>query len=188
MHVWDVVAEGRAALAAGKPGRVHQVLLASASMPGIFPPRTIDGRLYVDGAVTGNILYGGQAPEEDSFLAAWARAFPDVPPPKIRYWVIFNNQLRFPPETVQPKWSSVLVRSTVIATQSATVNSIRHMFALAQVSKLKHGGDVEVRYLSIPEDWMPSKQGVFVKEVMNDLADIGERMGADPSSWRTVPP
>jgi hypothetical protein len=25
---------------------------------------------------------------------------------------------------------------------------------------------------------------VFVKETMNNLADLGERMGADPASWR----
>jgi hypothetical protein len=24
---------------------------------------------------------------------------------------------------------------------------------------------------------------VFVKETMNNLADLGERMGADPASW-----
>jgi hypothetical protein len=35
---------------------------------------------------------------------------------------------------------------------------------------------------------VPSKPGTFVKEVMNELADLGERMGADPASWRTDPP
>jgi hypothetical protein len=25
--------------------------------------------------------------------------------------------------------------------------------------------------------------GTFKKEVMNDLADLGEKMGADPASW-----
>jgi hypothetical protein len=29
---------------------------------------------------------------------------------------------------------------------------------------------------------------VFVKETMNDLADVGEKLGADPSSWSTNPP
>jgi hypothetical protein len=76
----------------------------------------------------------------------------------------------------------------VIATQAATVNSIRHLFALAEVSKLKRGADVEVRYVCIPNEWVPSQQGAFKRKVMNDLADIGERMGADPSSWQTEPP
>jgi hypothetical protein len=29
---------------------------------------------------------------------------------------------------------------------------------------------------------------VFIKETMNNLADIGERMGADSSTWSTQSP
>jgi hypothetical protein len=29
---------------------------------------------------------------------------------------------------------------------------------------------------------------VFIKETMNALADLGERRGADPASWRTEAP
>jgi hypothetical protein len=35
---------------------------------------------------------------------------------------------------------------------------------------------------------VPSVPGTFKKEVMNALADLGEKMGADPASWlRDVP-
>jgi len=37
----------------------------------------------------------------------------------------------------------------------------------------------------VPGDWVPPKPGVFVAETMNNLADLGERMGADPASWQT---
>ena len=37
--------------------------------------------------------------------------------------------------------------------------------------------------MSIPGDWFPPAPGVFVKETMHTLADLGERMGADPESW-----
>ena len=40
----------------------------------------------------------------------------------------------------------------------------------------------------VPEDYLPSKPGTFVKEVMNELADLGERMGADPKTWITEAP
>ena len=48
--------------------------------------------------------------------------------------------------------------------------------------------DVEVRIVSIPGDWFPPVPGTFIKETMNNLADLGEKMGADPSSWSTEPP
>jgi hypothetical protein len=188
MHVWDIVAEAQRALDTGQPQRVYDILLASAAIPGAFPPREIDGSLYVDGAITGNILYGARVPGEDGFAATWLRTYPGVPLPKLRYWVIFNNQFRPPPEVVQPRWTKVLPRSTTTATRSSTVNSIRHLFALTEVARLKRKMDVEVRYVAVPDDWVPSKPGVFDKDVMNALADMGERMGADPASWRTEEP
>lgn len=188
MRVWDVVDEARNALRTGDPNRVQRILLASAAVPGVFPPREIDGRLYVDGGVTGNILYGARMREEDSFPAVWKRTYPDLPIPKVRYWVVFNNQFRFLPQITPLTWSAIMRRSTNLASQSATVNAIRHLYALAKIAKLKRNADVEVRMVSIPDDWAPPKPGVFVKETMNALADLGERLGADPSIWRTEPP
>jgi hypothetical protein len=188
MHAWDIVAETQRALDTGKPNRVYDILLASAAIPGAFPPREIDGGLYVDGAITGNILYGARIPGEDGFAAQWIRSYPGIPVPKVRYWVIFNNQFRPPPEMVQPRWTVVLPRSTTTATRSSTVNSIRHLFAIAEVARLKRNLDVEVRYIAVPDDWLPPSPDIFDKEVMNTLADMGERMGADPSSWLRQPP
>ena len=89
---------------------------------------------------------------------------------------------------MQPNWKSVLPRSLETSSRSATVNAMRHLFALAAVSRLQYGVDVEVRYISVPDDWTPPRRGLFDREVMNALADMGERMGADPASWRTDPP
>jgi predicted acylesterase/phospholipase RssA len=188
MRAWDVVEEARSALRTGDVDRVHRILLASAAVPGVFPPREIDGRLYVDGGVTGNILYGARTHDEDSFSAVWKKTYPDLPILKQRYWVILNNQFRFLPQITRQTWAAIMRRSTNLATQSATVNALRHLYALAEISKLKRGADVEIRVISVPADWTPPKPGVFVKETMNALADLGERMGANPSSWRTEPP
>jgi hypothetical protein len=167
---------------------VHRVLLASAGIPGAFPARRIGSYLYVDGAVTGNILYGGETREEQGLHARWGKVHPGRPIPRIRYWVIFNNQLRFPPQVTRERWPDIMSRTQIMATQTSTVNSMRHLYAMAQIAKLKHGADVQVRLISVPEDWVPSKPGSFVKEVMNELADLGERMGADATSWRSEPP
>ena len=39
---------------------MHRILLASAGIPAVFPAREIGQHLYVDGAITGNILYGAR--------------------------------------------------------------------------------------------------------------------------------
>jgi predicted acylesterase/phospholipase RssA len=188
MRAWNLLAEARSALARNDASYLHRIVLASAGIPGIFPARGIGDYLYVDGAITGNILYAGQTQEEGTLLARWKAAQPAAPLPRVRYWVIFNNQVRFPPQMTAERWPDLLNRATIMSTQTSTVNSIRHLYALAEIERLKQRADVEVRLISVPEDWVPAKPGTFVKEVMNDLADLGERMGADPASWRTEAP
>jgi hypothetical protein len=186
-RVFDLVAEAKAALE-GDGERLRSILLASAGIPAVFPARGLDEHLFVDGAITGNILYGGETREGYSFLARWQARHPRRPMPRVRYWVIFNNQVRFPPQTIANRWPDIMGRTTIMATQTSTVNSLRHLFAMAEIARLKHRADIEVRLMAVPDDFVPAKPGTFVREVMNDLADLGERMGADPASWRTDPP
>jgi hypothetical protein len=187
-EVFDVVAEANRAVNENTLDRIQEVMLASAGIPGIFPFRIIDGKMYVDGGVTGNIIYGGKIGEEDSLPALWQKSYPGVPIPKIRYWVLFNNQFRPPPVVTEPRWPPVIQRAMETSTRAATITAIRHLFAMAEISRIKRGADIEVRIASIPGDWVPPKPGVFVKETMNALADVGEKMGADPSSWQETSP
>ena len=188
MHAWDIVAEAKRSLAGNNEDHVRTILLASAGIPAVFPARGIGDYLYVDGAITGNILYGGRAREDDSIPALWRAKHPSTPMPRMRFWVIFNNQYRFPPQVTQERWPDIMGRATIMATQTSTMNSIRHLFAMAEISRLRRNVELEVRVMAVPDEWVPPKPGTFVAEVMNDLADLGEKMGADPASWRTDPP
>jgi hypothetical protein len=188
MHAWYVIPEAKVALARNDPERVHRLLLASAGIPGFFPARGIDHYLYVDGAITGNILYGGRMSENETLAALWQTKHPGVPMPPMRYWVIFNNQLRFPPQVTQERWPDILGRPMIMSTQTSTVSSMRHLYAQAEIARLKHAADVQVRVLAVPDAWVPPSPGQFQKDVMNALADMGEQMGANPASWRTASP
>ncbi|HSF21705.1 MAG TPA: patatin-like phospholipase family protein, partial [Burkholderiales bacterium] len=181
MHAWDIIAEAKTALASGNDEHLHRILLASAGIPGIFPARGIGDYLYVDGAITGNILYGGRAREDESLPALWRAKYPGVPMPRMRYWIIFNNQFRFPPQVTQQRWPDIMGRATIMSTQTSTMNSMRHLFAMAEIAKLQRNVEIEVRVMAVPDEWVPPKPGSFVKEVMNELADLGEKMGADPA-------
>ena len=187
-RVFDLVEEARLASDSGQIERIHNIMLASAGIPGAFPFRMIDSELYVDGGVTGNIIYGGRLAEEDSLVGLWQKTYPDLPMLKLRFWVVFNNQFRPVPEVTPPNWVSVIERSLHTATRASTATAVRHLFAMAEIAKLKRKADVQVRVVSIPADWCPAAQGTFRKETMNDLVDLGERMGADPSSWSEQPP
>ena len=129
-RVFDLVAEAQRAADSGQVDRVHNIMLASAGIPGAFPFRMIDDELYVDGGVTGNIIYGGRIGEEDSLPALWQHAYPTLPIPPIRYWVIFNNQFRPVPQVTAPNWPAVIQRSLETSTRAATATAVRHLFAM----------------------------------------------------------
>ena len=187
-RVFDLVGEAQVASDSGQLERIHNIMLASAGIPGAFPFRMIDDELYVDGGVTGNIIYGGRVNEEDSLPATWQKTYPNLPIPKMRYWVIFNNQFRPVPEVTAPRWPAVITRSLETSTRAATATAVRHLYAMAEISRLKRKAEVEVRIVSIPGDWFPPVPGIFIKESMNNLTDLGEKMGADPASWSNDPP
>jgi hypothetical protein len=187
-RVFDLVAEAKRAQETGDNTRFETILLASSGIPGAFPAREIDGQLYVDGFITGNIIYGGRISEEDSLPAVWQKTYPDIPIPKLRYWVIFNNQMHPQPQVTAPSWPAIVTRALEMSARSSTITSMRHLYAMAEISRLKRHCEVEVRTIAIPTEWKPPVEGIFMKPTMDSLADLGEKMGKDPSSWNDQPP
>ena len=53
-------------------------------------------------------------------------------------------------------------------------------FAMADIARFKRKAEAEARLVSIPGDWFPPVPGTFVKETMNNLADLGEKMRTRP--------
>lgn len=178
----------QSALETGDPAPMHDILLASAALPGMFPSREIDGALYADGILIGNIAYGGSTKRRDTFGGTYRAMYPNKPIPTLRYWVIINTYAHALPRTVQPIWPSTLSRGVEIMTSEATMTALRHLYALAELSELRGDGRIEVRWVAIPQSWRPPVGGYFVNESMNALADEGMRLGADPQSWKLLPP
>lgn len=182
-RVFSLVIEARRAVKDQSMQRMHDIILASAGIPGAFPYREIDGTMYVDGGVTANIIYGGRLRQDESMPAIWKQNYPNDPVPTVRYWVLFNNKLRTQPRVVPARWPAIVTRSIETSIRSSTLTAIRHLYAMAEVFELKYNANVEVRVVAIPDDWTPPRPGEFDSVNMNELVDMGERMGADPDVW-----
>ena len=187
-RAFDMVAAARDAVERKDPAILSDILLASAAIPGAFPPREIEGSLYADGGIASNFFYGGPMPERDTFGATWRREHPDAPVPKTRYWVIINEYIQPPPVTVQPTWPAIVERSIYVSVRSAEAIALRHLYALAEATRLRGDGDVEVRWVAVPQTWTPLDDAPFDGATMRALADEGRRLGADPASWMTTAP
>ncbi len=182
-HFWDVGPEAEAAVSSGKPDRVDRIMMASAAIPAVFPPVELDGALYADGGVTANVFVRLEPHTPDGLLQRWMKERPNTPLPKVRYWVIINNQLTQPPTTVQRKWPAVMSPSLATAIRSATIAEVRWLAAQTDYVNAVYHTDIEVRVTAIPSDWRPKSAGDFLKETMESLSDLGRKMGADPNSW-----
>lgn len=182
-HFWSLGPEAEKAASSGDSDRLRRILLASAAIPVAFPPVEIDGALYADGGVTANVFARLEPKTPGSFVNQWMREHPDVPFPKVRYWVIINNSLAQPPATVQAKWPEVLGPALATSIRSATIAEVRWLTAQSDYVNATLNSDIEVRVVSIPNDWRPPVKGDFQKETMNSLADLGRKLGADPASW-----
>ena len=187
-RAFDVVAAAREVVATGDTELLSDILLSSAAIPGAFPPLEIQGRLYADGGIASNFFDGGPMPESDTFGAIWRHEHPNAPIPKTRYWVIINEYMQPNPVTVQPAWPEIVERSFYVGVRSSEAIALRHLYAKAEATKLRGDGDVEVRWVAIPQTWKPLNDQRFDQATMRQLSDEGKGLGADPNSWMTEAP
>lgn len=174
--IWDI---GRIA-ASDNPGRValiREVLLASASIPGAFPPVAIDvvadgqrfQELHVDGGVTrGVFVYP-----------------PNVPlPPKDgprRMWVVRNSKLGPEPEAVAQRALAIASRSlgTLLKTQS--LNDV------GDIRRLAARDGFEFHVTAVPQGLPLPQAAPFDPVYMDRVFRAGVATGLSRRAWTSDP-
>ena len=167
---------------------VVERLMASSAIPAVFPPVEMNGSLFVDGGATANIWAVRDQSHPQSVLQKWLRAHPGVKPPRIRLWVIVNNQIFPKGANARREWVDLAGRGLSIMLRSTMLKDMRlTAYAALEVDR-NMPGEVEFRFVAIPDDWEAPVPGNFQKQTMQSLVALGRRMGADPASWRTAIP
>lgn len=185
-RVWRLGEETRRVSSAEDAERVYDILMASAAIPGVFPPVVIDGALYVDGGVTSNVLLGANLRADESIVGSWRRTFPGRPMPRMRFWIIVNNTLADEPSIVKPTWPSITSKSLLVSTRSATRAMLQAFLLQAELLRRTEGVEIEARFLQVPDDFKPPVEGSFQAPTMRELVRLGEELGSDPQNWRTA--
>jgi hypothetical protein len=103
--------------------------------------------------------------------------------------MLINQQLLSKPAVTEPKWISVAGRALGTLTSASQLFALRLIEDMAREAGEERGLDIEFRFVSIPDDAPKNKtKDMFDRDYMLALEDLGRKMGADPSSWRTEIP
>lgn len=182
--VWDL-----GAIASGDdPNKLElfrDVLLASASVPGLLPPVEIDievngqrhAELHVDGGVAASLflqpaMLGMSATDPDE-----AKVRDDL-----NVYVIVAGQLRLPHRRVQRKLSAVIEESVGGVLQSQMDGDLLKTYFLSRWAGASFALTAVPRELA--EEASPL---VFEPSKMKKLFDVGYKHAASKSGWQNAP-
>jgi hypothetical protein len=174
----------------GRPEAValfRQVMLASASIPIVFPPVffevTAEGRLYdemhVDGAVGARVFYS-----EGLFRPSIIRerGGVDVREGREDIFVIHNGQLFQAPRPTRRTVPGIALRVLDATGRAGLIGDLFRIYAIARVE------DASFQWVTIPDDIAISGEEVFDPVQMQALYDVGYAKVQGTGVWRSRPP
>ena len=182
--IWNMTA-----IAASKDPRAldlfRRILIASASIPGAFPPQmidvTVDGvphqEMHVDGGTIGQVfLYPPSFNLAEQSAGAGAAR-------KRTLYIIRNARLDPEWAHVNRKTLSIAARAISSLTQSQGVGDLYRIYVTTE----RDGIDYNLAYIPSTFDVVHPKEQ-FDTAYMNELYATGERMAVAGYSWEKFPP
>jgi predicted patatin/cPLA2 family phospholipase len=163
---------------------IRQVLLASASIPGAFPPVLInveaDGKTYdemhVDGGATAQVFVYPAGID-------WERVLEKLEVPEMpELYVIRNSMLAPEYEEVENKIFTIIGRSVSSMIRTQGIGNMYEIYLLTQ----RDGLNYHLAY--IPDTFKEEPQEAFDPVFMKHLFDLGFEKAKNGYPWDTVPP
>ena len=185
--VWDI---GAIATVGGDEALelFRKVLVASASIPVVFPPVymdvEVDGEIYeemhVDGGVLTQVFVYGSDVVADPLVVEGSNSTRKRRP--IDLYVIRNGKLDPAYEQIGARISPIALRSIRTLIKSQGTGDIFHLLLLSVRDQMNF------RLSYIPSEFSYEKKEEFDTEYMGSLFDAGHAMGLDASHWKDGPP
>jgi predicted patatin/cPLA2 family phospholipase len=178
--LWDM---GRIAMSDNPEAIVlfRKILLASATLPGVFAPVRIQVRLggrnydelHVDGGVTRQVFV---APSVFAFVP------PDQKPASRRLYVIRNGK-------IDPEWQPVNEKVLSVTQRSlSTLIKNQGIGDLYRIYTITRRDGIDFNLASIPADFSQGSDEPFDRKYMIALFDRGYQLALDHYSWKKIPP
>ena len=182
--MWDM---GRIAMSHNPDAKslFHRILLASATLPGVFPPVRIQVRvggqnydeLHVDGGVTRQVFI---APSIFSFTSHDQKSARLAAKPRL--FVIKNGK-------IDPEWQSVDENVLSITQRSiSTLIKNQGIGDLYRIYSVTRRDGIDFNLASIPPDFKDTSDEPFDQKYMVALFERGYDLASHNYSWVKAPP
>lgn len=159
-------------------------MLASASIPGVFPPVRITVKvgeqeydeLHVDGGVSSQVfLYPAQIDLRDAAKILGVSGIQNL-------YVLRNSIL-------EPRWSEV--KPKLIPVASSSISTLIRTQGMGDLYRIYLGAkrdEIPFRLAYIPRDFDLEPEETFDPKYMRALFDLGYELARDGYDWATSPP
>lgn len=164
-----------------------QVLMASAAIPGIFPPVMIrfehEGQkfeeMHVDGGTVSQVVLYPPSLQLRGFDRAMATQIRNR---QRRLWVIRNSRLGRRPQTIERSALKITSRALAMLIATQGVGDLYQLYLLAQ----RDGFDYHLTF--IPPSFTDYTEVPFDQAYMNAVYRFGQDYVRTPAAWTGLPP
>ena len=181
--IWNI----GAIAASGDPNAlalIHDVLVASASIPFAFPPVIIEveaegsryDEMHVDGGASSQVFLQPTGVD-------WSRVGEKLEVKGVpRLYIIRNDRLVTDWQAVQPKLALIAGRSISSLVRNNGYGDLYRLYLEAQQ------GGIDFNLAYIPNEFNMKSKEPFDPEYMGKLFDLGYRMALSGYPWEKMPP
>lgn len=188
-RTWDLSREF-----AGGPSalpRAHTLFLAASAIPGIFPPKVIDGRVHADGGVVSNV-HPVLSLAQYERLARQVKSLGFKEPVTVRLWAIMNLWTQLPPKVVDPaSRGGMHDRAFLLLFWTQQPQLLQRLTELARaVNADVDGLRMELRFTTMPAAVAsdPAADKLFDRDFMRRLETLGYERALGATPWDATPP
>jgi len=182
--IWDIGAIANS----GNPDALklfHQILLASASVPGIFPPVFIDvqvgdkryNEIHADGGVVSQVFVYPLKIQR-SAIKEFLRNHLER-----HLYVIINNKVTPEYQDLQPNFFTLTRRAIITLSKYHSLGDMYRLY----IASVRDG--IDYNLIQIPETFRAESKELFDPNYMSKLFDVGYEMGKQSKTiWQKKPP
>lgn len=164
----------------------RDIMVASSSLPGIFPPVYLDtfindqryDEMHVDGGLKSQMIYYGATM---NMAAAREQVYGKKKSTKSQIYIIRNGKFSPEPKPVSREVSDILGRTISSMTKSSGVGDLYRIYSFT-----KRDG-VGFNFIAMPASYEKKSEEPFDTEDMNRLFNIGYDMSINGIDWQKAP-